>query len=167
MSCLGVYFALTDLEINKIKSMYDDRDRLEYLTEEIEEQYLAGDTEFATEIDKAWDAMHRIFSNGELTWNGGAYPLNHVVLGGELLYTGDDYIMSLKKPSQVQDVYKAIEKIDIEYFRNNYYKINPENYGFELTEEDLKYTWDWFQNVRQLYKRAAENNRFVLFTADQ
>jgi hypothetical protein len=167
MSCLGVHFALTDSEVKKIKSMDDEQDRLEYLTEEIEEQYLEGDKEFAGESDKAWDAMHRALSDGELTWDGGKYPCNHVVLGGELLYTDDDYIMSLKNPSQVRDIFNAIEKIDIDDFRNKYFKIDPEDYGFELTEEDFEYTWDWFQNVRQLYKRAADNNRFVLFTADQ
>src|SRR5262245_10709156 len=43
-------------------------------------------------------------ADGELTWAGGDYPLNHTVLAGKLLYTGDDYIMSLKTPAQVKDV---------------------------------------------------------------
>jgi hypothetical protein len=90
MSCLGVHFALTETEVAKLKSMRDEQDRLEYLTEEIEEQYLAGDKQFAAESDKSWDAMHRVMSDGKLTWDGGEYPLNHVVLAGELLYT-DDY----------------------------------------------------------------------------
>ena len=68
--------------------------------------------------------MHRALSDGELTWDGGKYPCNHVVLGGELLYTDDDYIMSLKNPSQVRDISNAIEKIDIDDFRNKYFKID-------------------------------------------
>ena len=167
MSCLGVHFALSESEVLKLKSMPDEQDRLEYLTEEIEEQYLDGDKQYAAESDKAWDAMHRVLSDGQLTWDGGEYPLNHVVLAGELLYTDDDYIMSLKTPSQVKDIANAINQISVEDFRSRYLTIDPGDYGVELTGEDFEYTWEWFQNVRQLYERAAANNRFVLFTADQ
>ena len=167
MSCLGVHFALTDAEVEKLKSMPDEQDRLEYLTEEIEESYLEGDKKFAAESDKSWDAMHRILADGKLTWDGGEYPLNHTVLAGELLYTDDDYIMSLKTPIQVNDIAKAIKIISVDDFRKRYFMIDPDNYGLELTEEDFEYTWEWFQNVRQLYNRAAAENRFVLFTADQ
>ena len=167
MSCLGVHFALTDSEIKKLKSILDEQDRLDYLKEVLEEKYFDGEKKYAGESDKAWDAMHRTLSDGELTWDGGEYPLNHVVLAGELLYTGDDYIMSLKNPSQVKEIAKAIEKISEGDFRKKYFKINPEGYGFELTEDDFEYTWDWFQNVRKLYERAWLENRYVLFTADQ
>ncbi len=167
MSCLGVHFALNESEVKTIISMDDEQDRLEFVTEVIEEQYLEDDKKFAAESDKAWDAMHRVLADGELTWDGGNYPLNHVVLAGDLLYTDDDYIMSLKSPDQVKDINKALIEISESEFRKKYFSINPESYGMELTDEDFEYTWDWFQNVRQLYNRAAENNRYVLFTADQ
>jgi len=35
------------------------------------------------ESDKAREAMHRALADGQLSWDGGTYPLNHVVLGGE------------------------------------------------------------------------------------
>ena len=167
MSCLGVHFALTNSEVAKLKSMPGEQDRLEYLTEEIEVKYLDGDKQFAAESDKSWDAMHRVLSDSQLTWDGGDYPLNHVVLAGELLYTDDDYIMSLKTPSQVKDIANVIDHISVENFKSRYLNINSYDYGFELTDEDFEYTWEWFQNVRQLYKRAAANDRYVLFTADQ
>jgi hypothetical protein len=34
-------------------------------------------------------------------------------------------------------------------------------------DEDFAYTWEWFQDVRRLYQRAAAEGRHVLFTADQ
>jgi hypothetical protein len=52
--------------------------------------------------------MHRTLADGELAWEGGDYPLNHTVLAGRLLYTGDDYIMSLKTPAQMKDVAAAL-----------------------------------------------------------
>jgi hypothetical protein len=36
-----------------------------------------------------------------------------------------------------------------------------------LSDEDFQYTWDYFQEVRNLYTRASQEGRFVLFTADQ
>jgi len=167
MSCLGVHFALSETEVNRILSMDDEQDRLEYITEEIEEQYLEGEKQFAAESDKAWDAMHRTLADGELTWDGDTYPLNHTVLAGKLIYTDDDYIMSLKLPDQVKDINKALKPITKDEFRQKYFNIDPESYGMELTDEDFEYTWDWFQNVRQLYGVAAQNDRHVLFTADQ
>ncbi len=111
--------------------------------------------------------MHRALSDGQLSWDGGEYPLNHTVLAGELLYTDSDYIMSLKTPNQVRDIAAALPAITEEEFRRRYSAIDAESYGSPLSDEDFRYTWDWFQGVRDLYTRAAKEGRFVLFTADQ
>src|SRR2546423_14233286 len=104
MSCLGVHFALTEKEVEYLRSLDDEQDRLEHLQEVIEEHYLNHDKQFAAESDKSWDAMHRALAGGRLSWDGGDYPLNHTILAGELLYTDSDYIMSLKTPEQVRDI---------------------------------------------------------------
>src|SRR5215831_21242408 len=98
MSCLGVHFALTEEEAGHLRSVPDERARLQYLQETIEPHYFDQEPDLKAESDKAWDAMHRALADGQLTWDGGEYPLNHVVLGGDLLYTKSDYIMSLKTP---------------------------------------------------------------------
>ena len=41
------------------------------------------------------------------------------------------------------------------------------DYGFPLTDEDFEYTWNWFNGTREFWKLAAQENRYVLFTADQ
>ena len=111
--------------------------------------------------------MHRLLSDGLLTWDGGEYPLNHTVLGGQNLYGEDDYIMSLKTPPQVQDIAVALEGLTEPTFRERYYSIDKDDYDCELSDEDLEYTWEWFQDVRRLYRVAADEHRHVLFTADQ
>ena len=111
--------------------------------------------------------MHRALADGELTWDGGEYPLNYVVLGGELLYTESDYILVLKSPAQVQDVAAALPAVTEENFRRRYFAINPRSYGEQPGEADFTYTWDWFQGVREFWMRAAAEGRSVLFTADQ
>jgi hypothetical protein len=167
MSCLGVHFALTEKEVAHLRSLDDEQDRLEHLQEVIEEQYLNDDKPFAAESDKAWDAMHRALADGEMSWDGGDYPLNHTVLAGELLYTESDYIMSLKTPQQVRDIAAALAAITEADFRRRYDAIDPKSYGSPLSDEDFRYTWDGFQGVRDLYTRAAHAGRYVLFTADQ
>ena len=167
MGCLGVHFALTEKEAAHLRSLDDEEARLEHVQEEIEETYLGEQPDLAAESDKAWDAMHRALADGQLSWDGGDYPLNHTVLAGELLYTDSDYIMSLKTPQQVRDIAKALPAITEEEFRRRYFAIDAKSYGSPLTDEDFRYTWDSFQGVRDLYARAAQEGRCVLFTADQ
>jgi hypothetical protein len=167
MSCLGVHFALTEKEVAHLRSLDDEQDRLEHLQEVIEEHYLNDEKQFAAESDKSWDAMHRALADGQLSWDGGDYPLNHTILAGELLYTDSDYIMSLKTPEQVRDVAAALASITEADFRRRYDAIDSKSYGCPLTDDDFRYTWELFQGVREFYARAAQAGRFVLFTADQ
>ncbi len=167
MGCLGVHFALSKSEVDALKSLPDNQSRLSHLQEVIEEEYFADHPELMAENDKAWDAMHRSLADGKLTWEGGKYPLNHAVLGGELLYTDDDYIMSLKTPRQVVDVAAELPNITKLEFQKRYFAIDASEYGFPLSEEDFEYTWDYFSGVKELFIKAVEQNRFVLFTASQ
>ena len=150
-----------------MRSLEDEQARIDHLQEVIEETYFSDYPDLKSESDKAWDAMHRALADGQLSWDGGKYPLNHTVLGGELLYTDSDYIMSLKTPQQVRDIAAALPAITEEDFRRRYFAIDAKSYGCPLSEEDFRYTWDWFQSVRDLYLRAAKEGRFVLFSADQ
>lgn len=167
MGCRGVHFALSGAEAEHLRSLPSEQERLDYVIEDLEEAYFSGREEYLAESDKAWDAMHRTLADGELTWDGGEYPLNHAVLAGELLYTEPDYIMSLKSPEQVRDIAAALLDVDEAEFRRRYFAIDPEGYGSPVDDEDFAYTWDGFQDVRRLYAKAAAEGRFVLFTTDQ
>jgi hypothetical protein len=167
MSCLGVHFALSADDVAALRAFKDEQERLSYLQEELEERYMAQPNTYCAESDKSWDAMHRALSDGKLSWNGGAFPLNHAVLGGELLYSRDDYIMSLKTPEQVQAVASALKDLTKAEFRARYDRIDQKSYDGELGDEDFEYTWEWLQGVRELFLRASAEKRYVLFTADQ
>lgn len=167
MSCLGVHFALNDEDVAGLRAIGDMCARLDHLQRKIEERYMEDPFTYAAESVNAWDAMHRALADGYLSWNGGNYPLNHVVIGGESLYANNDYIMSLKTPVQVREIAAAIAPISKEDFRKRYYSIPADDYSAELDEDDFEYTWEWFTNVRELYLRAASEGRYVLFTADQ
>jgi hypothetical protein len=167
MSCLGVHFALTEQEVGDLRALADERARLDHLQEVIETAYFEERPEWKAECDKSWDAMHRALADGQLTWDGGQYPFGHVVLGGEVLYTQSGYIMSLKTPQQVRDIARALPVITEADFRRRYFAIDADSYGSPLSEQDFAHTWGYFQGVRELYRRAATEGRYVLFTADQ
>jgi hypothetical protein len=165
MSYLGVLFSLDKKTVDQLKSFSDDEDRLDYLQGDIEEIYFEDHPEWVCELDKAWDAIHRTLTDGNLEWKNGEYPLNHFILGGEILYSEDDYIISLKSPQQVSDIYNALAKVTAEQFKEKYLRIDKKAY--ETSDEDLEYTWEWFDQSREFWKRAAADQRYVLFTADQ
>ena len=75
--------------------------------------------------------------------------------------------MSLKTPDQVKAVAAELPKITKEEFRKRYDALDEEKYNCPKSDEDFEYTWDWFAEVVALYRKAAEEGRFVLFTADQ
>ncbi len=167
MGCLGVLFSLDKETVSKLKSFESDEDRLEFLQEDIEENIMENEPERFAEFDKSWDALHRSLTDGKFEWDNGTFPLNHIILGGENIYEEDDYIMSLKTPEQVEKIAEIIVTVSEEDLRKGYNKIDPKDYGFALTEEDFEYTWTWFKDSLEFWKKAASEKRYVLFTADQ
>lgn len=89
------------------------------------------------------------------------------MLGGEPLYSGDDYVMSLKTPAQVRAVAAALDAVTKDVLRAGYEAMDRASYQGELGEEDFEYTWDWLGGLVEFYRRAAAEGRWVLFTADQ
>ncbi len=167
MRGLGVHFALADEDVAALRALADEVARPDFVSENIEERYFTQHKDDIAQSDKAWDALHRSLAGGMLTWDGGVYPLNHAVLAGELLYTQDDYIMSLKAPEQVRDIAAALEALTQDAFRKRYFAIDRNDFDMDLSDEDFVYTWETFKDVRSLYCRAATQGRHVLFTADQ
>jgi hypothetical protein len=75
--------------------------------------------------------------------------------------------VSLVPPDKVKTVARALADITETSFTERYRTIVPRDYAPEYGEEDREYTWEYFQGVRDLYRKAAERDRFILFTVDQ
>jgi hypothetical protein len=166
MACRGVLFAIDRATADALRAFDSDDGRVAYIQEVIEEDYFTNHKEWLAETDKSWDCMHRALTDGELEWDNGAYPLSHVILGGESLHEGSDYIITLKTPQQVSDVAAALRSVTEESFADGFRQIDETelNGGFD---EDFEYTWEYFTEVREFWLRAAEMERFVIFTVDQ
>lgn len=164
MACRGVHFALTEKQYKKIQKCDSDDDLIEFIQEDIEEDWDEG---WLIETDKAWDAIHRCLTDGKLDWNNGSFPLNAVILGGKQLHKGDDYIVSLVTPNQVSEIAKALKSIDKGTLKLGYKQIDPDDYDADIGEEDFQYTWSWFKGLIPLYEKAGSDGRAVIFTVDQ
>jgi hypothetical protein len=157
MPARGVHFAMTADQFARLLAARGD-EQVMAVVEDIEE---AWDKEFLAESDKAWDAMHRCLTDGSLLYENGEYPLNHCICGGRQLFEGEDYTVSLVTPEQVKDVASALEPVSKAWLRERYFSLlKQEEYEFEIGDEDFEYTWDWFQNVRELFTTPFEPGTF-------
>jgi hypothetical protein len=166
MACRGIHFSLDEPTALAVLSIEDEQERLQYILQRIEEDYFSHHPEWLAETDKAWDWIHRVLTDGDLNWNNGTYPLNHVVMGGERLYSKSDWIISLKTPKQVADAAVELRKLTESSFREKFFLLDE----FEIEhsyDEDCKYSWVWFQSLREFWLRAAAEGRFVLFSVSQ
>jgi len=163
MGRLGVHFALTDDAARRLLAAGDD-DAVREAVDEIEETW---DESWLVQSDKAWDAMHRSLSNGTLFYDEGEYPLNRTVLGGKHLYGRDDCVVAYVAPNEVKDVASALAPITPEELRKRYDAIDPDDYDGPHGQEDFDTTWESFVAVRELYRKAAEAGRSIVFTVDQ
>ncbi len=161
----GVHFALSDADAQSLFDCPED-DRPDLISEEIEENYFDNSREWLCETDKAWDAIHRALAENDLSY---IYkkPLDGVVMGGEQLYFGDDYIISFKDSSKVKDIAAQLDGVDEADFKRRYYETDQEDDGISLSDENFDYTWSNLVDLIDFYKRAAEANRSVIFTADR
>jgi hypothetical protein len=163
MAGRGVHFALTADQYDRLLAARGD----EQLMEVIDGIEGVWDKEFLAESDKAWDAIHRCLTDGSLLYESGEYPLNHVICGGRQLFEGDASTVSLVTPEQVKDVASALEPINREWLRGRYFSLlKPDEYEYEIGDEDFEYTWHWFENVRELFRKAAASSRAVIFSVD-
>lgn len=162
MGGIGVHFALTPEQAQALLEA-GGPDRIMALIGDIEESAAEADH---MSTDKAWDAIHRCLSDGTLTLDAGDYPLNHTVLGGELLDVGDEYFVSHLTPEQVKDVTVALGPLDEAWLRERFDALDPEDYDGTKDDEDFAYTWTNFVDIRDFFTRAAGNGRAVIFTVE-
>lgn len=180
MGCLAVLFALNEQDVEKLR-LVKREDRSDYMHEEIEEVFFDDCPEYTYELDKSWDAMHRMLTDGNLNFENTFQPLCNVIFGGEFLYglvrepsgevitpkEEDDEFMILKTPEQVAEIAKVLPERTKAQCRECYDKIDEEDYGFPLDEEDFEYTWEYLQDSLDFWKKAAQEKRYVLFTVDR
>ena len=161
MSGRGVLFAIADETLGRLGDARSDAE-VRAIVGELEERWDPGAT---CELDKAWDAIHRALGDGRLAWDSGRPPLSLAILGGRRLHDGDELIVTVKAPDEVQKIARALAGWDRAKLRAAYYRIPKQDYG-DLDEEDLEYVWAYFQKMLELWRDAAREERAVVFSVE-
>lgn len=171
MPCRGWYTAVLPNEATAILSTAD----VDELLETLNDLYPAADADGRIQsVDKSWDAMHRVLCGGWLDASHGDASRRACVIGARQLSNRSDWIMSFVDPPLVTKVVEAIAGVEKAWFHDQYFALhhNPpgnrvHRYEVDLTEEDFEYTWAYFTEVRDFYRRAAERGLATIFSVDQ
>lgn len=161
---LGVLFSLSQQEVDKLRSLKTAEEQIAYVAE-LDEHYFEQEESRLATVEESWDAMQRTLSDGTLAADGGSFPLSHILVGGEQLFDGEEYIISLKTPAQVKEIASAVKNMKWGAFRERYFKLDPTQYAAH-SENDFLYTWDHFEDMKPFWTQAAQEGRYVLFTVD-
>jgi hypothetical protein len=163
MPCLGVHFALTDEEANRLLAAGTDAAVINIVKEEIERRW---DEEWLQETGLAWDAIHHSLTDGTLEPKDSS-PLSKCVLGGRQLYHAHNYIVSYLNPNDTTEVFEAIKDIDRPWLEQKYYALDELQTGYGVDEDDFEITWSYFEELKNFFQRAAQHGRAVIFTVNQ
>lgn len=161
MGCLGVHFAITDEDADRLLAA-DNDDALMEIVEQIEEEW-----EITHETDKAWDAMHRALTNGTLVVDEPEPTLSKVFFGARHLGENDDYFVVLATPAEVKEIADELEGVTEAWLRTQYFELPFPEYDCEKSDEDWGYTWENFRGLPEFYRRAAKEGLYVVFTVSQ
>lgn len=171
MACRGWYTALLPDEQTAVTTAPD----LDELLQKLNEIYPTADVDGRIQsVDKSWDAMHRVLCGGWLDTTHGDKVLRACVLGGRQLSSRNDWVISFVEAPLVAQIAEATADLNEPYFREQYFALHRDppglrvrRYEIELTQEDYEYTWAYFTEVRDFYRRAAKRGISTIFAVDQ
>ena len=168
---LGMHFAISPDQASTLAHLTDDDVRRDFI-DDIEND---AEPDWQIETDKAWVAIHRTltgypaaleyFTADEIDRHG-PEGLRLCIMGGTSCYEGSDYIVRLVPADKVSLVAEALAAIDEEWFGKNY-RERCDGAWPEFGEDDLEYSWTYFEPLKDFFARAAAAGRAVIFTADQ
>ncbi len=115
------------------------------------------------DVGGAWDALHRIATDGELDPGGGDFPGNHVVLGGKQLHHGTDFSTILIRPDIVAFVSETLNELKQAEVREKFQNL-PASYSKPRGDKEFVELWLAITQLRTFFDAAAENLEAVVFT---
>ena len=99
MSRLGMLYALTDAEVEKLRSVPME-ERYDYMLNEIEENLF--DSPRACELDKAWEGLQLCLGGGK--WSEVNSVPTNIIFGGEYLVDTEEEVITLKNGDDVKNI---------------------------------------------------------------
>jgi len=170
MACRGVHFALTEEESKQLLKEAETGKAIDFIQEVVEARW---ETDWPQETDKSWDAIHRCLTDGTLKCAGKS-ALEKCVLGGRQLHRCNYCIVSFLTSDETDEVATALAGVVKEWFEMRYWALKKKmlwfavsDYAGSISEEDLEYSWSYFQELKAFFQKAAAAKRAVVFTVDR
>lgn len=166
MGIIASYKYLSDKNLNELKNFYTANGGT---TPDIEENN--NDLEILLDLDKMWDALHFV-----LTGVSGREPIkdnrfSEAILGISPIEEVDEFIAYTEK-SRIKDIVLALDNFDIEKTMESFSmekckkaNIYPNIWDYEEESEEIEEElMDYFQNMKDFYKKILEAKGNVLVT---
>ncbi len=163
MAGRGVLFAIGDGDVAALLGADGHAEVVKYVKGTIQERW---EKDFVAETDKAWYAIHMCVA-GSAALDESEAPESRAIFGSATLTTEDDRTVAFTPADEVAATAAALAAIDRDALRAQYDLIDPETYAWaDLSDDDFKYTWVYFEAARNLWQKAADAGRAVIFTVD-
>lgn len=162
----GAHIILTRDDAKKVFAATDDAG-VRKVALELRGSKRHREAKLVLETGTAWDAIHRVLTEGTLDAAAGEFPLNHAILGGRRLHKGPEFEAILVRPDISPHVAEALHHLKREDVHASYLKVDSADYGQPLSEADFDRVWNALQQIRQLYEDAANERCAVLFTVER
>lgn len=160
MSRLGMLYALTDAEVEKLRAVPME-ERYDYMLNEIEESLFGSPR--ACELDKAWEGLQLCLGGGK--WSEVNSVPTNIIFAGEYLVDTEEEVLTLKNAGDVKNIVEYLSQNDLEKIINeNFWKIDVD---FQYKDNDgLEHTLGWSEGILPFYENALKENLQVIFTVD-
>ena len=166
MGLIANYKYLSDKNLNELKALYTEN--TESITD-IEENN--NDLEILLDLDKMWDVLLFV-----LTGTSASEPIKNnyfseAILGISHIEEVEDFIAYIEK-SRIKDILLALDNFDIEKAMESFSmeeckkaNIYPDIWDYEEESEEIEEEiMDYFQNMKDFYRKILEVNGNVLIT---
>lgn len=166
MGIIANYKYLSDKNLNELKNFYTaNGDTIA----DIEENN--RDLEILLDLDKMWDALYFVLTGASASEPIKDNRLSEAVLGISPIEEVDEFIAYTEK-SRIKDIALALDNFDIEKAMESFSmekckkaNIYPNIWDYEEESEEIEEElMDYFQNMKDFYKKILEAKGNILVT---
>ena len=166
MGIIASYKYLSDKNLNELKDFYTENGET---IADIEEDN--NDLEILLDLDKMWDALHFVLTGASASEPIKDNRFSEAVLGISPIEGVEEYVAYTEK-SRIKDIVLALDNFDIEKAMESFSmeeckkaNIYPNIWDYEEESEEIEEElMDYFQNLKDFYKKILEVNGNVMVT---
>lgn len=159
----GTYIVLTRNDAKELFGLDGDA-AVRSFVEKLKTSTKHREADLILDCGTAWDPIHRVLTDGTLSYDTDDFPNDHCVLGGRRLHEGTDFDVIMVRPDIVILVAASLHKMKRAEFSEKYMALDPADYGQVPTETEGDIVWGMFKLIRQLFEDASIEHAAIVFT---